>query len=428
MKEAQLPILSKSKIICLITLILMVVILFCRKPDAFLNPQFWAEDGTIFFKEYIDYGFKSIIIPYVGYLNLVPSAGYLHLVPRLIACVASLFPFSMEPTIYNFSALAAMLLVGGAFFSSRCSIPFKPLLALSMVLVPHYGGEVFMTVTNIQWYLCFLLLILLCKEPPAKFYQYFLDYLIIIFCGLTGPFIFFLLPFFIVKCFTRKSLHNYGMLLTTLLCALIQGWYIFKTSEGGGNEVSNDMNAWVSLVGFRLFGQLFLGKCILDMINPMILAVLAIVVPIVLMWFAGPKKQLYYLTGLFLIFGIVIALSTLYKFRGVPWILAYSANNGERYFYIPYVMVMWSLAICLSSQNLIKRQIVFGLLLLILVTSLSHFRSKAFVDYHWKQCSKQIGSGNPILIPINPPGWFIELGFYQNNLIDWKESKNGIAP
>ena len=372
----------------------------------------------IFFKGCINYGFKSITIPY---------AGYLHLVPRLIACAASLFPFSMTPMIYNFSALAVMLLIGGAFFSSRCFIPFKPLFALSMVLVPHDGGEVFMTVTNIQWYLYFLLLILLCKEPPGKFYQYFLDYLIIILCGLTGPFIFLLLPLFVAKCFTRKSLHNYGMLLTILLCALIQGWYIFKTGERESCDVSGDINAWANLLGFRLFGQIFLGKYISYRINPIILAVLAMMVPIILIWFAGSKKQLY-LTGLFLTFGIAVALITLYKFRGAPEIIAYSTISGERYFYIPYVMVMWSMIVCLNSTNLIKRRIVFVLLLLILVASLHHFRSQAFVDYHWKKYSEKIENGNPICIPINPPGWFIDLSFYQNKLTDKKGGRNGIVP
>jgi hypothetical protein len=413
----MLPILSKSKKFCLITLVLMVIILFCRRPDAFLNPQFWAEDGTMFFKECIEHGFKSITIPY---------AGYLHLVPRLIACVASLFPFSMTPTIYNFFALVAILLVGGAFFSSRCFIPLKPLLALSMVLVPHHG-EVFMTITNIQWYLCFLLLILLCKEPPAKFYQYFLDYLIIILCGLTGPFIFFLLPVFIAKCFTRNSLHNYGMWLTALLCTFIQGWYIFKMGENRSCEVSSNINAWINLLGIRLFGQLFLGEHISDVVSPMILAVFAMMVPIVLICLAGSKKQ-FYLTGLFLIFGIAIVLSTLYRFRGFPEKLAYSTIDGERYFYIPYVMVMWSLVINLNSPNLIKWRIVFGLLLLILVSSSSYFKSHAFVDYHWKEYSKKIENGANIRIPINPPGWFIDLGSYRSNLIDRKGSQKEIVP
>ncbi len=402
----MLPILSKPKKICLATLISMAVLLFCRKPDTFLNPQFWAEDGTVFFKDYICYGgFKSITIPH---------AGYLHLVPRLIACIASLFPLSMMPTIYNYSAFAAMLLVGGAIFSSRCSIPFKPLLALSMILVPHYG-EVFMNITNIQWYLCFLPLILLSEEPPVKFYQYLSDYLIIIFCGLTGPLMLFLLPLFIAKCFTRKSLHNYGILLTVLLCASIQGWYIFNTtniSEMGGSlgQICSDINTWANLLGVRLFGQLFLENKILAMINPIILAVFAMMMPIVLIWLASSRKQLY-LVGLFLFFGIAIALSTLYKFGPSPEIVAYAFTNGERYFYIPYVMVMWSLTICLNSPNLIKRLIVPVLLLMILVASAHHFKSQPFVDYHWKQYCGEIEKGNPIHIPINPSGVFINLGF-----------------
>lgn len=396
----MLSILSKSKTTCLITLMLMTVLLFCRRPDAFLNPQFWGEDGTIFFKGCIDHGFKSILMPY---------AGYFHLVPRLIACAASLFPFSIIPTVYNFFALAAILFVGGALFSSRCSIPFKPLLALSMILVPHYG-EVFMTVTNIQWYLCFLPLILLCKEPPVKFYQYFLDYLIIILCGLTGPFIVLLLPLFLIKCFTKKSPYNYGILLVALLCALIQGWCFLKSGHGEGLEISGNINAWISLLGFRFFGQLFLGNHISYMIDSKILAILALMTPIFLLWYANSKKQLY-LIGSFLIFGIAAVLSLFYMVRTCPELIAYDTMNAERCFYIPYVMIMWSLITYLNSQKLLKRSIAAALLLLILATSSNHFRSAPFVDYKWKEYSEKIKIGEPVSIPINPPGWFIDLYF-----------------
>jgi hypothetical protein len=388
--------------ICLATLIFMVVILFCRKPDAFLNPQFWAEDGPIFFMGYIEYGFKSIITPY---------GGYLHLVPRLIAGVASLVPFSMTPTIYNYSALAVMLLVGGSFFSSRYNLPFNPLLALSMVLVPHYG-EVFMTITHIPSYLCFMLLMLFFKEPPIKFIHYILDYSIIILCGLTGPFVFMLLPLFIVKCFIRKSPHNYGMCFAVLLCASIQGWCFFSAFNVfgmGGKEICSNINTWATLLGHKLFSQIFLREDISDKINPVILAIFAMIMPIVLILFASSKRQLL-LIGAFLFFGIAVALSTLYMFSTHLEEITYSVVNGDRYFYMPYVMVMWSLIVGLNSLNLIKRVIASILLLLILISSSQHFRSTPYVDYHWKEYCGKIENGIPVpvLVPINPPGWFLD--------------------
>jgi hypothetical protein len=381
-------------------LAVMTVLLFCRRPDAFLNPQFWGEDGTIFFKEQIEYGFKSIVIPY---------AGYLHLTPRLIACAASLFPFSITPTIYNFFALSAMLFTGGALFSSRCRFPFKPLLALSMIVVPHYG-EVFMTVTNIQWYLCFLPLILLYSEPPVKSYQYFLDYLIIILCGLTGPFILLLLPLFFIKCFIQKSHYNYGILLTAFLCALIQGWCFLKTGNGENMGTSGNINAWINLVGFRFFWQLFFGNRFSYLISPKILAIFAVMTPALLLWYANSKEHRYFI-GSFLFFGLSVALSLFYRVRSCPEIIAYDSMNAERYFYIPYVMTIWSLIICLDSPKLFKRIAISGLLLLILNASSNQFRTIPFVDYKWKEYSEKIKTGEPVRIPINPPGWFIDLYF-----------------
>ena len=45
--------------------------LFFRRPDAFLNPQFWAEDGTVFFKSNF-YNAPSFFTPSAGYLHFIP--------------------------------------------------------------------------------------------------------------------------------------------------------------------------------------------------------------------------------------------------------------------------------------------------------------------------------------------------------------------
>jgi hypothetical protein len=57
-------------------LLLCLIILFYREPDGFLNPQFWAEDGVIFFTQNLTFGLSAFWKPY---------AGYLHLTPRIIA-------------------------------------------------------------------------------------------------------------------------------------------------------------------------------------------------------------------------------------------------------------------------------------------------------------------------------------------------------
>src|SRR3954469_13020568 len=54
-------------------------ILFARRPDMVLNPQFWAEDGPVFFAQARIHGIAALVEPY---------AGYFHTVLRLVAWIA----------------------------------------------------------------------------------------------------------------------------------------------------------------------------------------------------------------------------------------------------------------------------------------------------------------------------------------------------
>ena len=124
----------------LLVLCLAALILIIRKTDALINPQFWAEDGTLFFLEQYKYGVSAFFRDY---------AGYLHLVPRVIALFAErFFPYSLIPTVYNYSSLLITLLVVLSVFSARFKLNNKSLAALAIVLVPHYKNEIFLNITN----------------------------------------------------------------------------------------------------------------------------------------------------------------------------------------------------------------------------------------------------------------------------------------
>src|SRR5213080_3917895 len=73
-----------------------LLVLFARRPETFLNPQLWAEDGPIFFVQ----------SAYVGISLLV-----------LLAVVLALF-------------------------SPRLDLPARPACALAIVLIPHTGEAI----------------------------------------------------------------------------------------------------------------------------------------------------------------------------------------------------------------------------------------------------------------------------------------------
>ena len=64
------------------------LVLYARMPDAFSHPQFWAEDGTIFFLDAHSGGWRALLDPY---------SGYLHLIPRAVAWLAELLPYELIP-------------------------------------------------------------------------------------------------------------------------------------------------------------------------------------------------------------------------------------------------------------------------------------------------------------------------------------------
>src|SRR5262245_42079804 len=73
--------------------LLMCALFVLRRPDALLNPQFWAEDGNVLFQNQLIHGGWSLAIQ--------PYRGYFILDSRLAAAFATLFPIGWAPLIYN---------------------------------------------------------------------------------------------------------------------------------------------------------------------------------------------------------------------------------------------------------------------------------------------------------------------------------------
>lgn len=386
----------------LLVLFVTTVILFIRKTDALTNPQFWAEDGTIFFLQQYNDGASVLLQEYVGYL---------HLAPRLIALVADMFiPYALTPAFYNYSSLLITLIVVMSVFSSRFHMKNKILIALTISLIPHYANEIFLNATNLIWLLSIMIIIVLFKEEPAARYgnvavQYTCDLAIIIVCGLTGPFIILLMPFFLWKWVNERNSYNTVMLSATFIISLIQLSFIVAHSLNS-HDVSTNFSAYNVIIGRKMFGGLFLGSYIAYEINHYLLSFLYLGILVLLLYLAYQKKNrfIFFCVGISLIY----LLAAFYRYRVNPEALILP-GNGTRYFYVPYLMITWSLIALLGQREKWENRIVKIALVLILISSLtSGFHSKPFVDYNWTSYSQSIGKED-IVIPINPPSWQINV-------------------
>lgn len=363
-----------------------------------INPQFWAEDGTVFFLGQYEFGVSALFKDY---------AGYLHLVPRVIALFAdSFFPYSLIPTVYNYSSLLVTLFVVLSIFSPRFELNNKPLAALAIVLIPHYGNEIFLNITNLQWILSILLIVVLLKRNPASKYgsltlQYLLDISIIIICGLTGPFIVFLLPLFGYKYFQVKKKYNLLIAVIVSIITLIQLSFI-TSNAASSPKINFSLETYSQIIGHKFWGSFLLGHKIAYNQNHYVLSCMYLVVIFLLFWLAYRQKNIYIF--FFLSINFIFILATFYKFISNPEILTIP-SNGPRYFYIPYLMLTWSLIAWQGKYAQWKN--IF--LLLILISSFKNeFRSQAFIDYNWQSYSDRIDQEN-LAIPINPEGWSIDV-------------------
>ncbi len=145
----------------LLAVLVSFVALAAKSPDAFTLPQFWAEDGVIFFAGQHGHDLPQLAEPYAGYLLAIP---------RLVAWVATLAPASQAPLIYNTAAVAlGAMSIASLRVLGRWGLSF-PLLVASVILTPT-NGEVFGTITNVQWFTQFYLLAAVVRhlqEPPSR--------------------------------------------------------------------------------------------------------------------------------------------------------------------------------------------------------------------------------------------------------------------
>ncbi len=143
---------------------LLAAILLLRKPASLLHPQFWAEDGTLFFQDAFNHGFWPTI--------LQPASGYLHSLPRLVAGFSLLFPLEQAPLVFNLSAFAVQLVPAFYLLSSRMArhIPsfFARAVAALLYIALPASYETHANLTNSHWHLALIAVCILVARAGRR--------------------------------------------------------------------------------------------------------------------------------------------------------------------------------------------------------------------------------------------------------------------
>jgi hypothetical protein len=391
-----------------------MTIFMLRIRDVVLNPQFWSEDGKIFFRDNLCEGAGAIGKVY---------AGYIHLVPRLTALLSGAFPPLYAPAIYMVVALALTACVLYLVQSPRFPLPFAPLLALAVVLSPA-GSETWGNITNIQWFMAIGTVTVALMRPSRSPVVMWSEVAFIVVAGLTGPFVLFLLPVFAGKLLLdwndvparRRML---ALSVAALAVASVQAYALILNPvptlfppDVPRNSAAEIPLLAAAAVFLHTFGML--AREIVLAVSPghppgfaalgwLGFAEIGVLLAVVLGSIRSKRLRFERLALLY--FGCIVLLAAIFKFRDglVSLTLPF---NGPRYFLIPAVVASWVILSAIPEPRVgTAAKFLLGLLL---VSALVQFSHIPFVDYDWPSWAAKLEAGSLPRIPINPHSWFIE--------------------
>ena len=392
-----------------VTLLVCAAILAARRPAQVRNPQFWAEDGTVFYAQAHTLGARAFTRSF---------AGFLHTVSRIGNAISQWFDPAWAPTVSMAAAFLLTLYVAARTQSGR--FPLRPHVAyaLAVVLVPD-TFEILLFLVNADRIVAAGLLLVLISRDARRWWQHAHDVAAVSVLGLTGPYSVFFAPLFIWRAIQRRTRSSVALAVLVLVCASIQGRLIALHQTGrlddggvaamGAGEVVHAK--LLAVPGMRIAGSLVAGARVpLDYPLPVeIVLGLGVLVAVALLAMRrGPARMER--IWLALAFLLVLA-SALYRCRFVLPDLCH-AVYGARYFYLPQLIVLWLLIdLAVERRGWLSRGAAV-LLLWMLVANVPRLREPGLQDFRWGDYAPKIRAGEAVEIPINPGGvepWIVRL-------------------
>lgn len=325
--------------------LLTVAILFARRPDQFLHPYVWVEDGQYVMRFVIHDGWRTIFEPLAGYL-LVAS--------KVINYVAYSLSGLWAPELQV--ALTVAFTCGVA-----CAIAFSPThlrwpfaCALAALLVPT-NPEVFAIAGYAFWWAALLLILALVWDTTRGMQA--LRLFFITFGGLSSPLAISLAPLFLLRAGIERKQSEWIASGVAVFAALAQMYAIHIQRIPNTFYMPEPLTVWVAVRQF--VGEFFhIGS----------LAPLAVAALLALTWFARKKLDRHFMLLVFayaIVCASVAVRNPLGNFAGMDPFLA-----GPRYYFYPFILLSW-IVLWLAAESAKAVQIATaGILATILLLAL----------------------------------------------------------
>lgn len=318
--------------------ILGVAVYLIRARYEMINPQFWAEDATVFFTASPLQALRQMMQPY---------AGYLHIGPRSIALIGSLVPGALAPVAVFWAACLTTVLCSVVIYAlgSFMANPDRVLFALAPIMALP-GGEIYGNATNTQWFLGTVLgVLVLCYRQDRFPSPWWL--VLALFLALTGPFSVFLFPIFLGWALLLREVRlNRAMLIAVGMGAAVQLAIlgVFGPNKYGAGVAP--FSAW--LLAARKFADLFVS-----LHGWLAITAMALVFALPMAVAVGGMRRRALRSALLPLVFVALAVVTLligwFTHKHQPDLIG-ATGPAERYFLQPFAFLLMALAACGTSQ------------------------------------------------------------------------------
>lgn len=379
------------------------VIIFSRRPDSLLNPQFWAEDGAIWYAEAYNSGwFKALFVPYAGYFEVLP---------RLIGAVALLAPLHLAPLLMNVMGASLQIVPANFLVSRRCinwgALPLRASFAAMYLLLPN-TNEIHITATNAQWHLALLAALVVFSEPPLTRIGRALDAMVIWISGLTGPFCIMLTRLGWFRYFEEKKNYHRALAIWLLCLSFVQTVPIICSSRTLRNAkpLGASMVTLLRLLAGHITAGLLFGANTFARSMPFIAIIFFVMIGGTITLYclrsaALPIKCILVFSGLLM----AVALKSPLVVGSPSWVIL-EGLPGCRYWFFPTLAFGWAIIWCWFIGRSRSVRIMAAFALTTTCIGLARdFQFPALPDVNFQEAARSFElakSGTSVLIPIYP--------------------------
>ena len=237
----------------LFLLFIFTAAVITRRLDVLTKAQFYAEDGGVWYADAYNLGGAHALT--------ITAGGYLNTMPRLVAWFSLLFPLRTAPLIMNLFGILIQVIPASFLISDRCATwwPLRTrLLQAAIYIALPNSREIHVVLTNAQFHMALLAVLVVLAAPPNKWYWRLFDVLVIVVSSLTGPFCIPLLAITSLSWWVFR--RRWSLILVSILAPLVAVQGIELLAGGYAIRAPAHLGATLELFFRILSGHVYVGS------------------------------------------------------------------------------------------------------------------------------------------------------------------------